>query len=139
MFDIGFWEVVLILVLALLLLGPERLPHAARTVGQWVGRARRYVEGVRSEVEKEFDVHEMKRLLHNQEVQLRELQSKLAHTENYLNRDASSLDSAKTDAAAEIPKAEPQYEIIEDPSPAPQQKTADAAVKSSDATPDKSA
>lgn len=77
MFDIGIWEILLILVLALLVIGPERLPGAARTAGLWVGRARRYVEGVKSEVEQEFDVSEFKRIVHNQEIQLNELQQKL--------------------------------------------------------------
>jgi sec-independent protein translocase protein TatB len=53
------------------------LPGAARTAGLWVGRARRYVEGVKSEVEQEFDVSEFKRIVHNQEIQLNELQQKL--------------------------------------------------------------
>ena len=78
MFDIGFWEIFLILVLALIVIGPERLPRAARTAGYWVGRARRFVEGVKSDVEQEFDVNEFKRLMHNQEVQINELQQKLA-------------------------------------------------------------
>lgn len=77
MFDVGFWELFLILILALLVVGPERLPGAARSVGRWVGKTRRYVEGVRSEVEQEFDVTELKRVLHNQEIQINELQQQL--------------------------------------------------------------
>jgi len=80
MFDIGFWEIFLILVLALIVIGPERLPRAAKTAGYWVGRARRFVEGVKSDVEQEFDVSEFKRLMHNQEVQINELQRKLSET-----------------------------------------------------------
>lgn len=77
MFDIGFWEILLILVLALVIIGPERLPGAARQAGFFVGKARRYIEGVRSEVESELDVGEFKRMLHNQEVQINELQQQL--------------------------------------------------------------
>ena len=77
MFDIGFWEILLILVLALVVIGPERLPGAARQAGFFVGKARRYIEGVRSEVESELDVGEFKRMLHNQEVQINELQQQL--------------------------------------------------------------
>jgi len=43
MFDIGFWELLLILILALLIVGPGRLPTAARTAGYWFSKARRYV------------------------------------------------------------------------------------------------
>lgn len=77
MFDVGFWEILLILVLALVVIGPERLPGAARKAGFFVGKARRYIEGVRSEVESELDVGEFKRMLHNQEVQINELQQQL--------------------------------------------------------------
>ncbi len=77
MFDVGFWEILLILVLALVVIGPERLPGAARKAGYFVGKARRYIEGVRSEVESEFNVGEFKRMLHNQEVQINELQQQL--------------------------------------------------------------
>lgn len=77
MFDIGFWEILLISVLAMIVIGPERLPGAAKTAGRWVGKARRFVEGVKTDVEKEFDVTELKRMVHNQEVQLSELNQKL--------------------------------------------------------------
>ncbi len=77
MFDVGFWEILLILVLALVVIGPERLPGAARKAGYFVGKARRYIEGVRSEVESELDVNEFKRMLHNQEVQINELQQQI--------------------------------------------------------------
>ena len=77
MFDIGFWEILLILILALVVIGPERLPGAARKAGYFFGKARRYIEGVRNEVEQELDVSEFKRMLHNQEVQINELQQQL--------------------------------------------------------------
>ena len=80
MFDIGFLELAVILVLSLLVLGPERLPKAAKTVGYWFGKARRYVEGMKAQVESEFDTAEVKRLLRNQEVQIRELQGKIQDT-----------------------------------------------------------
>jgi len=78
MFDVGFWEILLILILALVVIGPERLPGAARTLGLWVGKGRRYIEGVKSEVEQEFDISEFKRVIRNQEIQLNELQQKVS-------------------------------------------------------------
>ena len=80
MFDVGFWEVLFILILALVVIGPERLPRAARTLGLWVGKGRRYIEGVKSEVEQEFDISEFKRVIHNQEIQLNELKQKVDKT-----------------------------------------------------------
>src|SRR5699024_6367885 len=56
MFDVGFWELALVAVIALIVLGPERLPIVARTAGRWIGRARMYARGLTSELEREFDV-----------------------------------------------------------------------------------
>lgn len=91
MFDIGFWEVLLIVVLALIVIGPERLPGAARKAGYWFGRARRFIEGVRNEVESDLDLGEFKRLLHNQEVQINELQRKIQGEVTKLDDVQSSL------------------------------------------------
>lgn len=122
MFDVGFWEILLILVLALVVLGPERLPQAARTVGYWVGKARRYIEGVKTEVEKEFDSGELKRMLHNQEVQIRELQSKVTDSEDYVNQSYHNMFEDKDDPGTEksdntnedeLPPG-PRYEILEE-------------------------
>ena len=101
MFDVGFWEILLILVLALVVIGPERLPGAARKAGFFIGKARRYIEGVRSEVESELDVSEFKRMLHNQEVQINELQQQLkASTEN-IGADVQA--DLKTDIMSDVP------------------------------------
>jgi len=56
MFDIGFWELAMIGVVALLVLGPERLPGAARTAGRLIGRARRTLSDLRRELEQEVDL-----------------------------------------------------------------------------------
>ncbi len=113
MFDVGFWEILLILVLALIVLGPERLPQAARTVGYWIGKARRYVEGVKSEVEKEFDSGELKRMLHNQEIQIKELQGKLTDSEGEINREFQGMVDSGSETESET-KPEPRYEILEE-------------------------
>jgi len=63
MFDIGFWELTLIAVVALLVVGPERLPSMARTVGLWVGRIRRYVQHVKDDIEDEIRNDELKKML----------------------------------------------------------------------------
>ena len=54
MFDVGFWELAIIAVIALLVIGPERLPKAARTAGLWVGRARRMVTDVKADIDREI-------------------------------------------------------------------------------------
>lgn len=60
MFDVGFTELLLIGVIALIVLGPERLPNAMRLLGAWVGKARRTWIDLKSEVEREVHEHELK-------------------------------------------------------------------------------
>lgn len=93
MFEIGFWELLLIVVMTLIIVGPEKLPGAAKTAGRWFGKARRFIEGVKSDVEKEFDVTELKRMLHNQEVQINELTQKLDNP-NILDEEIESITSS---------------------------------------------
>ena len=59
MFDIGFLEIVIIASIALVVLGPERLPRAARPAGLWVGRARRMVADVKSDIDREIRESEL--------------------------------------------------------------------------------
>jgi|APFre7841882724_1041349.scaffolds.fasta_scaffold87710_1 sec-independent protein translocase protein TatB len=66
MFDIGFWELVLIAVVALLVIGPERLPKVARMAGLWMGRARRTLASVKEEIDRELKAQELKEILEKQ-------------------------------------------------------------------------
>ena len=68
MFNIGTFEVLLICIIALLVLGPERLPSAVRTTGLWVGRFRRSFYKVKAEIERELNADEIRRQLHNESV-----------------------------------------------------------------------
>jgi len=61
MFDIGFAELLIIGVVGLVVLGPDKMPVAARTVGLWVGKARRTISGIQSEINEELRLDEMKR------------------------------------------------------------------------------
>jgi len=64
MFEVGFSEIALIAIVALLVLGPERLPGVARTVGALVRRARNSWQNVRGEIERELAAEDMKRSIH---------------------------------------------------------------------------
>ena len=67
MFDIGFWEIGLIGIVALLVIGPEQLPGVARTVGKWVGTAKRFVSNVQNDINNEVGkADELKYLLEEQ-------------------------------------------------------------------------
>ena len=66
MFDIGFWELALVGIVALLVVGPERLPKVARTVGLYVGKARRFMSSVKGEIDRELKADELKRIMAEQ-------------------------------------------------------------------------
>lgn len=68
MFDIGFTELLLVSVVGLLVLGPERLPGAIRTASLLLGRLRRSFNNIRSEIEREINAEEIKREIHNDAV-----------------------------------------------------------------------
>lgn len=66
--NIGFMELLLISIVALLVLGPEKLPQAVRTAALWIGRARRSFNKVRAEIEREIDADDIRRQLHNESI-----------------------------------------------------------------------
>ena len=84
MLDIGFTELLLIAVIALVVLGPERLPGAIRTTAYWVGKLRRSFQNARDELERELNVEEIKRQIHNENV-MRELEKTKASLQESLS------------------------------------------------------
>jgi sec-independent protein translocase protein TatB len=103
MFGVSFQELLLVGLVALLVLGPERLPGAARTAGLWIGRLKRSFNTIKQEVEREIGADEIRRQLHNEHI--------LA-----LEEDARKL--FNQNAPAEQPPAE-QPAVVE-PQPAPE-------------------
>lgn len=61
MFDVGFQELILVAIVALVVIGPERLPRAARVAGKWVGHARRTLSNVKHEIDRELKAEELKK------------------------------------------------------------------------------
>lgn len=116
MFDIGFLELVLIAVLALLVLGPERLPHAARTAGKWVGKAKRMASNLTEEVDRQLKAEELRERIKEagddikvEEVQntIQEALDKAEEFKHMVNKDASieTLDIASPSAPTKPPAA----------------------------------
>jgi sec-independent protein translocase protein TatB len=68
MFDIGFLELIVIAVIALVVIGPKRLPETIRTIGLWVGRAKRAMNRAYQEMDRELGLDDIRRQLHNEEV-----------------------------------------------------------------------
>ncbi|MCM2129690.1 Sec-independent protein translocase protein TatB [Larsenimonas rhizosphaerae] len=72
MFDVGFFELMVIGVIALLVLGPERLPTAARTAGLWIGRIKRTISSVQQDISSQLEAEELRRKMKAHEDSLNE-------------------------------------------------------------------
>lgn len=70
MFDVGFWELVLVGVVALLVFGPERLPRVAREVALWIKKARSMAASVKAEIDHELQLQDLKQTLEEQKRQI---------------------------------------------------------------------
>lgn len=75
MFELGFSEIIVIGVVALIVVGPERLPKVARTIGHLLGRAQRYVADVKSDIQREMQLEELQKLQEQVKQQARELET----------------------------------------------------------------
>ncbi len=110
MFDIGFPELMLSAVVGLLVIGPERLPEALRTLGLWLGRMRRSFQSVKAEIEKEIGMDEVRKQLHNEAVmeEMKRIEREVKATAN-VAAEASRIDStaAAPPEAQESPPPEP--------------------------------
>ncbi len=88
MFDIGFWELVVIGVVALLVIGPDKLPDVARTAGKWIGRTRRFVAQVKTDIDRELKQDELRKAL-ERDAGLDEIK-KIMNTERFSLEDEAS-------------------------------------------------
>jgi sec-independent protein translocase protein TatB len=110
MFDIGFTELLVIGVVALIVIGPERLPRVARTAGHLIGRLQRYVADVKADINREIELEELKKMRQSVEQAASgiesSIQSELGKAEGELDQATRALSSTPapdpftTDAAA---------------------------------------
>lgn len=89
MFDMGFFELLVIAVVALLVIGPERLPGAVRTGGLWLGRVKRMMRETRAGLEEQIGADDIRRQLHNEEV-MRSLQASAADIKRTVDEEVFS-------------------------------------------------
>lgn len=118
MFDIGFSELMVIGIVALIVIGPEKLPKVARTLGHLLGRAQRYVNDVKSDINREIQLDELKKLQSEVTESARSLEDSVR----------KEFDSAR--AAIEVPAQAAAAELND----AAQQVAQSAAVPVADAT-----
>ncbi|WP_337161454.1 Sec-independent protein translocase protein TatB [Vibrio alginolyticus] len=117
MFDIGFWELVLISVVGLVVLGPERLPHAIRSVSRFIGAAKSMANSVKDELSHELKVQELQENLRKAEqMGMDDLSPELKSSVEELKKAAQSVNrpyAKNTDSEAEPVKTEPAAEKVE--------------------------
>ncbi len=114
MFDIGFTELLLIGVVALIVLGPERLPKAARFAGLWVRRARAQWYSVKSELERDLAADELRRSVREAQESLHGIGETLEQTDAQLRHELDALrsdaDALQREARQAAPSARPPHQ-----------------------------
>ncbi len=109
MFDVSFSELMVVGVVALIVIGPERLPRVARTAGHLLGRLQRYVNTVKSDINREMHVEDLKRFQER-------VKADFTSIESSVTSEVASLDKAVADFEAEI-KPAPDAAIAVPPAP----------------------
>ena len=119
MFGISFSELLLVGLIALLVLGPERLPGAARTAGLWIGRLKRSFNAIKQEVEREIGADEIRRQLHNEHILSMEEEAKkiLAPLQDAVKPLTPAEPAAPTEPASPAPVS--LSKPASDPAPQP--------------------
>ena len=142
MFDIGFPELMLVAVVALLVIGPDRLPETLRTLGLWLGRIRRSFAEVKAEVEKEIGMDDIRRQLHNEQLmaEMKRIEQEVkdtARTTDDQLREATS--ESRTSRGASTPETGVDEPAAEDShaaaSPSPDTPVTDDSAASSERDP----
>ena len=100
MFDIGFSEIVVIGVVALVVIGPERLPKTARTVGLLFGRLQRYVSEVKADISREMELDELRKLQRDMQGAARDFEQSVKTAANDFSTGVRSVEQELNDAAS---------------------------------------
>ena len=116
MFDVGFSELIVIALVALIVIGPERLPRVARTLGALLGRAQRYVNDVKADIQREVDLDELKNIRSTFQDAAKSVEQSMSQVGEELQSAGTSLNQSIS-AAGEA-KAEPEAELPPQAAPA---------------------
>lgn len=124
MFEISFSELVVIMVVALVVIGPERLPKVARALGLLWGRAQRYVNGVKSDIARDMALEEFRQLKEKVQAEAEAAQQSVKQLDQHLEQQARQLNAAvaqplqEMQQQAQLPLQEPPATTADHPPPA---------------------
>ncbi len=114
MFDIGFSELMVIAVIALVVIGPERLPKVARTLGHLAGRLQRYVSDVKADINREIELDELRKMRDSMQQAASSFESSvksgMAAAENEVNQMTAEAQKALEDPKPPVEEPRPQAE-----------------------------
>jgi sec-independent protein translocase protein TatB len=105
MFDIGFSELLVIAVVALVVIGPERLPKTARTLGHLFGRLQRYVNDVKADINREMELDELRKLQQQVQSAAREVETSMTSVARDVESGVRSVEAELNAAASDAPAA----------------------------------
>lgn len=101
MFGIGFSELLLISVVALIVVGPERLPKVARTLGTWVGRLNRYVAQVKADIDREMHMEELRNVQQSMKDSVQKYEIMAEETVQQVKQESGEMAKAVNEAVSE--------------------------------------
>lgn len=104
MFGLSFSELFVIGLAALIVIGPERLPKVARTVGHLVGRAQRYVNDVKSDIQREVDIQEISQIKNEMQASVQDMKTSFEETAQSLRNPVDQLKQELASAEEEVKK-----------------------------------
>ena len=120
MFDIGFGEIFIIAVVALIVIGPERLPQVARTLGHLFGRMQRYVNDVKADISREMELDELRKLQSSVEEAARSIEQSVHSEVRAAETQLNTITASVTETASMPPAAAaPPTSSAVEPAPAP--------------------
>jgi sec-independent protein translocase protein TatB len=102
-FDIGFSELMVIAIVALIVIGPERLPKVARTLGHLFGRMQRYVSDVKADISREMELEELRKLQSSMEDAARSIEQSVSKEISATESELQKISEAATPAAVQPP------------------------------------
>ncbi len=128
MFDIGFTELMLIGIVSLVVIGPERLPAVAKTAGQWIAKLQRFVRGVKTDLASELETGDLKKLIGDQREQIDELRKMVTTAKNDFEK---STNDAVQDAKSTLNELETKVADSQTPVNSPDESASSSSQEAS--------
>jgi len=125
MFDFSLPELMAIMVVALVVIGPERLPKVARTLGHLWGRAQRYVNGVKADIERDMSIEEFRQMQQKVQAEAGEVTKSLRQVTNSVDQQVQDINKEVSEPASHnqatqsVQETQPLEQSVEDPSVTP--------------------